>query len=78
MDGSKVEALRMLEAYEEEVGSISESLRIPVRTWRRVLSASTMPSFLGASRCPLLVATRSLPSCARCSSRRGREEANAP
>lgn len=38
MDGSKVEALRMLEAYEEEVGSISESLRIPVRTLRRRVS----------------------------------------
>jgi DNA-binding SARP family transcriptional activator len=38
MDGSKVEALRMLEEYEDEVGSISESLRIPVRTLRRRVS----------------------------------------
>ncbi len=38
MDGSKVEALRMLDAYEEEVGLISDALRIPVRTLRRRVS----------------------------------------
>lgn len=38
MDGSKVEALRMLDEYETEVGRISEALRIPVRTLRRRVS----------------------------------------
>lgn len=38
MEGSKVEALRMLDEYEQEVGSISNALRIPVRTLRRRVS----------------------------------------
>ncbi len=40
MDGSKVEALRLLERYEEEVGATSEALRIPARTLRRRVSES--------------------------------------
>lgn len=38
MDGSKVEALRMLDEYEQEVGRVSEALRVPVRTLRRRVS----------------------------------------
>ena len=38
MDGSKVEALQMLDEYEREVGSVSEALRVPVRTLRRRVS----------------------------------------
>jgi DNA-binding SARP family transcriptional activator len=38
MDGSKVEALQMLDEYEQEVGRISEALRVPVRTLRRRVS----------------------------------------
>ncbi|MGQ0648750.1 MAG: AAA family ATPase, partial [Gemmatimonadaceae bacterium] len=38
MDGSKVEALQMLDEYEAEVGSISEALRVPVRTLKRRVS----------------------------------------
>ncbi len=38
MDGSKVEALQLLDAYEAEVGSVSDALRIPVRTLRRRVS----------------------------------------
>lgn len=40
MDGSKVEALRMLEAYEQEVGTVADALRIPVRTLKRRVSES--------------------------------------
>ena len=38
MDGSKVDALMLLDRYESEVGEISEALRIPVRTLRRRVS----------------------------------------
>lgn len=38
MDGSKVEALKMLEEYEREVGKVSEALKVPVRTLRRRVS----------------------------------------
>ena len=38
MDGSKVQAIRMLEAYEAEVGPVSEALRLPARTLRRRVS----------------------------------------
>ncbi|HEX4935256.1 MAG TPA: AAA family ATPase, partial [Gemmatimonadaceae bacterium] len=35
LEGSKVEALRLLEDYEEEVGAISTDLQLPVRVLRR-------------------------------------------
>lgn len=38
MDGSKVDALMLLDRYESEVGEVSEALRIPVRTLRRRVS----------------------------------------
>jgi hypothetical protein len=46
MDGSKVEALRMLDAYEDEVGAISESLRLPVRVLRKRVSECLEDSLL--------------------------------
>jgi hypothetical protein len=38
MDGSKVDAVQLLERYEAEVGEVSEALRIPARTLRRRVS----------------------------------------
>ena len=38
MDGSKVDALMLLDRYESEVGEVSDALRIPVRTLRRRVS----------------------------------------
>lgn len=46
MDGSKVEALTMLDAYEREVGRVSDSLRVPARTLRRRVSESLDESLL--------------------------------
>lgn len=46
MEGSKVEALRMLEAYEEEVGGVEEGLRLPARTLRRRVSENLADALL--------------------------------
>ena len=46
LEGSKVEAIRMLEAYEEEVGAVSGELRIPARLLRRRVSECLDDSLL--------------------------------
>lgn len=46
MDGSKVEAILMLEAYEAEVGQVSEALRIPARALRKRVSEAVDDSLL--------------------------------
>ncbi len=45
-EGSKVEALQLLDRYEEEVGEVSEALRIPARTLRRRVSEGMDDSLL--------------------------------
>ena len=46
LEGSKVEAIRLLEEYEEEVGTINVHLQIPVRVLRRRVSESLDDSLL--------------------------------
>jgi len=46
LEGSKVEAVRLLDEYEEEVGSISPELRLPVRVLRRRVSEHLDDSLL--------------------------------
>ncbi|MCC6319609.1 MAG: AAA family ATPase [Gemmatimonadaceae bacterium] len=38
MEGSKVEAVRLLEVYEQEVGSVSEAMQVPARKLRQRVS----------------------------------------
>ncbi|MGQ0764609.1 MAG: AAA family ATPase [Gemmatimonadota bacterium] len=48
MDGSKVAAIRMLEEYEEEVGEVSASLRLPAQTLRQRVSENLGDALLPA------------------------------
>jgi tetratricopeptide (TPR) repeat protein len=48
MEGSKVQALKLLDEYEEEVGPISDALRIPVRILRRRVSEGLDDALLPA------------------------------